>query len=46
MIAGAAAAVGFRHWRSDNRDLLSLTQLLDEESLVTALLVDIDPRNV
>lgn len=47
MIAGAAAAAArFRHWRSDNGDLLSLVQLLDEETLVTALLVDNDPTNV
>lgn len=38
--AGAAAGLGFRHWGSDSWVLLSLAQLLDQETLVTALLRD------
>lgn len=43
VIAGAAAA-RVRHWRSDRRDILSLAQLLDEETLVTALLLTMTPQ--
>lgn len=42
VIAGAAAAVWLRHRRPDSGDLLRLAQLLDEETLVTALLLDKD----
>lgn len=42
VIAGAAAAAWVRHRRPDSGDLLRLAQLLDEETLVTALLLDKD----
>lgn len=44
VIAGAAAAAAawLRHRRPDSSDLLRLAQLLDEETLVTALLLDKD----
>lgn len=41
VIAGAAAAAWLRHRRRDGA-LLRLAQLLDEETLVTALLLDKD----
>lgn len=46
VIAGAAAAAAWvRHRRPDSGDLLRLAQLLDEETLVTALLLDKDAGN-
>lgn len=43
VIAGTAAAQ-VKHWRSDSRDLLGLVQLLDEETLVTTLLLTMTPQ--
>lgn len=43
VVAGAAAAAAWvRHRRPDRGDLLRLAQLLDEEALVPALLLDKD----